>query len=502
MSLNTNLLNRYLSLINKSRVLAGKELLISKELRRYFAKQLIASITIAILTYYLISYVIKLPYLYSITFTTLSLLASFLAPPLAYYIKAIERAHKLELDFKYFVISEGIVLDKRSELLRDLLEVSTWKDVFPDLYREALRLKKLSKMLSIFDAVKAYIKLIKSKEVGRALLDYLFTLSLGGGINWVKEKSDEWLNHIKLLTYSRIRLRTTISVMLAILLGYTPPLVIMLSVIMGSQIIQKALTTTLILSLLAFIVTPRLPRHLSTSSVRLSKEYLLISLIPIISSLMAYLLTSSLTNALMTFSAVGIVSGVIKLRGYLTTLKELGDLPRILALMSEAPLTIVNPLEIFKKALKSSKSKTLKNLGNYVGKDLNTTLRLLRNSLWLSKYLIYIIIKGINAGTLSRERILKLRELILDLIKDIKYALLTNLIVAVIALALPMILSSVSTIAVTGSNHLLYNIITNFNIASIVLYGIYAAYVIFDDPLNMLFSSSSLLMYLISSKVI
>ncbi len=502
MSLSTNLLSKYLSLLNKSRVLAGKELLIGKELTKFLIMQLVSSVIITAFTYYLTSYIIRLHYPYSIISSALSLIISFLAPLFSYYVKAIERAHKLELDFKYFVISEGIVLDKRSELLRDLLEVSTWKDVFPDLYREALRIRKLSKMLSLFDAVKAYIKLIKSKEIGRALLDYIFTLSLGGGINWVKEKSDEWLNHIKLLTYSRIRLRTTLSVMLAILLGYTPPLVIMLSVIMGSHIIQKALTTTLILSLLAFIVTPRLPRHLSTSTIRLSKEYLLTSLIPIISGLITYLLTSSATYALVAFSMIGIVGGAIKLKGYLTTLKELGDLPRILTLMGEAPLTVVNPLEIFKKALKSSRSKIFKNLSNYVGKDLNTTLKLLGNSLWLSKYLIYVIIKGISAGTLSRERILKLRELILDLIKDIKYALLTNLIVAVIALALPMILSSVSTIAVTESSQLLQNTITNFNIASIILYGIYAAYVIFDDPLNMLFSSSSLLIYLISSKVI
>ncbi len=503
MSLKLVIANKYLNLLNKSRVLAGKELLIGDKLRKFLILQLVTASVLAVIAYCVTDYIVKIPNTYSALVIAASVLAPIFAPLINYHLKAFSRAKKLELDFKYFVISEGVILDKKSELIRDLLEVGTWSDVFPDLYKEAIKLKKLSKVLSIFDSVKTYVKLIMSKEVGRALLDYLFSLSLGSGINWVKEKSDEWLNSVRLLAYSKVRLRTTVSIMLAILLGYTPPLVVMLSVIVGTSVMYKALLATLALSMFAFVLTPKLPRHLSTSVVDFKcRTYVITSATPITSALATYFILHSVKYALLTFSIVGLVCGVIKLREFISRVRELSDLPRILSIMSEAPLTIANPLEIFKKALRTSRAKVFKSLSTHIGKDLRASMKALRNSLWLSKYLTYIIIKGISSGTLSRERVLKLRELILDLIKDIKFTLMTNLLVAIISLVLPVILTSVSAIAATQVGYAVKKQVEMFSIASIIIYGMYAGYIVFDDPLNTLLCSASLLTYILSSRVL
>lgn len=414
-------------------------------------------------------------------------LLALLLPILIHLRRALARGRRAEAELTYFIISEGVSTGSAKELIKDLVELGPWSSVFPHLTAEARKLSKFRRLMPIVDAVKTYTKWIRSSKVSRTLTDYLLSLSLGTAPQWLQERTDELISEVRARAAVAIKLRATVAIVLAVLLGYVPPLASMLSLIAGEHLLTTALTLTMCLVPVAFILTPRLPEHLAI--IPRGGRFRVAPLAPIATGATAYLLVKSPSYAIIAASAVGIALGVVKLREYVLTVVEASELPRVISALLEAPLTLANPVAVVKDVMRASRAVTLRGIGRAF--EISRAPQVaLRARLWLSRFVVYVISKSIESGSVSRERLMKLRELVIELVRDFKATLSVNLAIASIAIALPAILALISFLG-TGATPL----ITAYDLVGIVAYSTYATYIVFNDLGNTLLPSSALLTF-------
>lgn len=214
--------NFYVNKINYLRILAGKERLLGRRARSHTVKLVLCSSA----AFFLITHVILSLLNLRVVFTMnphileysaiISAVAGFSWPYVYYYVKARSRGNAVESELKYFIISEGVSTTNASELISDLVSTKDWSHVFPTLSKESIRFLKLRKFMALYDTIRYYTRWITSRWVSKCLTDYMHSLSLGTALEWLQDKTDELINELRSSTQAAIKLRTTVSLILAL----------------------------------------------------------------------------------------------------------------------------------------------------------------------------------------------------------------------------------------------------------------------------------------------
>ncbi|MCD6084858.1 MAG: hypothetical protein J7J20_04880 [Desulfurococcales archaeon] len=496
--------NFYVNKINYLRILAGKERLLGRRARSHTVKLVLCSSA----AFFLITHVILSLLNLRVVFTMnphileysaiISAVAGFSWPYVYYYVKAHSRGNAVESELKYFIISEGVSTTNASELISDLVSTKDWSHVFPTLSKESIRFLKLRKFMALYDTIRYYTRWITSRWVSKCLTDYIHSLSLGTALEWLQDKTDELINELRSSTQAAIKLRTTVSLILAVILGYVPPLMAALSLLVGEEVVVKAFLMTLLATPLSMLLIPKLPCHARITSRILDANIPLALGVACATTAATVLITYVIkdnVNVVLTAATCLLVWGSIKTYCYFRGITEAFELPRLLARISEAPLVISNPCRLFAEILSSSRVRSFKYVGSRFKLDKVNELASELN-LWTSKFVLYVIAKSIINGALTRERTLKLRELILDFTRDIKSLLATNTVIVVMTALLPYIISSISGLATHSLLLGVYSLVTS------VMFSVYASYVVFGDLTNTLLPGMALLMlYLIGGSL-
>jgi len=488
--------NPYIKVLNDLRVLAGEERLLGSHIKRYLVKLIFCSLASAFIPIHAVMSIIKHGSMFFFEASTFayslvpSIFISILWPLIWFAIKAHKRGSSVEKELKYFIISEGMSTTNATELIGDLVSTGEWPHLFPALSRESLKFLKLRKFMALCDTIRYYSRWILSRSVSRCLSDYLHSLSLGTALEWLQDKTDELINELRSSTQAIIKLRTMLSLVLAIVLGYIPPLMTALSILVGEEIVIKALILTLLATPLAMVLTPQLPLHARISS-KIQSKKAAITFISAITGVCTIALLYDLfaydhINLEFIASVCLLAWGVIKTYHYIEGIIEAMELPRILARVSEAPLVTSNPCGLVSEIIIGSKVRTFRKVGaNFKLDKISEAINELK--LWTSRFVLYVITKAISNGSLTRERILKLRELTLDFTRDVKSLLATNTVIIMMVVLLPYIISTISTFA----THTM--IINMYSVIASISFAFYASYVVFDDLTNTLLPGIALL---------
>ena len=195
-------------------------------------------------------------------------------------------------------------------------------------------------------------------------------------------------------------------------------------------------------------------------------------------------------NYVLAASACLIVWGIIKTYHYAEGVIEAMELPRILARVSEAPLVVSNPCRLVSEILASSRVRSFREVGSNFRLDKASEI-INELKLWTSRFVLYVIIKAIGNGSLTRERMLKLRELVLDFTRDIKSLLATNTVIIMMAALLPYMISTISGFATHTT------LVSTYSVVASIMFSLYASYIVFDDLTNTLLPGITLLILLL-----
>jgi hypothetical protein len=478
----------YIDFIQTLRVRSGRERLLGdeavKDIIKLFLKGL-AYITPALLILRLAGA------LNMVTSTIISLFFASVFPILKYLRDSSIRAKHVEREFNYFIVSEDIASDGFCELISDLRNLTEWHEVFPTLAREGERIKVFGNLLTSIDAAKLYIKTMPSKKVRRLLSDYLYALSLGSVREWLRGRSSETLKALSTDSRTITKLRMTLSLIAAVILGYVPPILVGLSTIVGEAILIPALTLTLSILPMIMVALPKQPLHTNAAKTPLDKYTLagiVTGAICLLTGLMIpnyhYLILLSAVS----FLAVGL-RGAVKLG---LSLREGWELPRVLSTYGEAPLIVGNPLSILRDVLLSSKYKPFTEMAKNLTPDkLPKALHNLK--LWISKFVFYTIIKSVYSGSVNKERVINLKSLVLDMLEDVKMVLASSAIIVGMSIALPWLVTTLS-----GLSYISSPLLSIYRLTSPLAYSIFASYVVFDDIKNTLLPGVTILILYLS----
>ncbi len=476
------MLDGYLDKLRDLRVLSGLEYLTK---RRQVALDLMlkagipTSIFSATVTYlFLIGTLNLVEYVTWLTASTA--MSLFLSPLAYYYLRSVDRGRRVESEFKYFLVSCGITSNTTSDLLTKLKTLSKWGSLFPALSRESVKLLSYKRVLPVTEALRLYSTSINSGNVRRLLGEYEVAYSLGITSEWFLDKAFELVDEIKVSTKNIIKARVTVSLIFAVLLGYLPPIAIALALIMGEALLSRFTLVSLLGVAVALAVTPKLPLHLTWT---LPNPRTLIPLLALIPTL-ALLATGYVGTEIAAWVTVVVLGGTGTYRtlSYFRSMREITEVQKLLTLISQLPLTLANPLEVLRETL--SKNKVLKPGEDARDFSISTLAEIsARAKLWLTRYSLFNIYEGIKEGTISKERITFLKELVESFISDLKVMVASNVVIISIALALPLIAGSLASLAP------LTDPLRFYIIASSITYSLYASYVVFNDPLNTLLPS-------------
>ncbi len=404
--------------------------------------------------------------------------------------KARVRAKRIEEEIKYFIISESVIASASPNIIDDLTSLGGLHEIFNQLSRESALLRRLRKLMTTSEVVHLYSKWIKSKFVGNLLSDFVFAQSLGVVKAWLREKGKELLEELRVDSLNRVKFRATISVLFAVLLGYVPPIILALSALMGGGVVTKTLTMTLVLCPVFFLVTPRTPKHFEIHFRELSRKYLIVvtavAVILISKCVTVVLKQSGGMHALFPYLILlGITLtalGLFQVSSMINAVYEARQLSNVLLTIIEAPLSVGNAIAIVKEALNRTNYRVFKELSSKINL-LSAYPGILSNArLWITKFTVYTIMKGLMYGTLNRENLMKLRNLVTEMLREFKLSLSTNAIVVMLAFALPLILNYVGTL---GSASVI-PLTTLYIVISSLVYSSYASYVTFGKLSNTL----------------
>ncbi|GEM_PF-3006490 len=490
------LLNSYLSVMYTLRVQAGMRLSMTNNenknlLLRILFPTLIGGFIIAMDKLVLNASISTFPHAFN---AILELLASsLLLTPMLYILyllaKARARARRIEEEMKYFIISESVIASASPNVIDDLTSLGNLHEIFNQLSRESVLLRRLRKLMTTSEVVHLYSKWIKSRFVGNILSDFVFAQSLGIVKAWLKEKGGELLEELKVDSLNRVKFRATVSILFAVLLGYVPPIILALSALMGGEVVTKALTMTLMLCPMFFLVTPRAPKHFEIFFRKLPRKCLAavaaVIIILIFKCVTAILEQGGEVRVLLPYLIpLGITLtalGLFQVSSMVNAVYEARQLSNVLLTIIEAPLSIGNALAIVKEALSRTNYRVFKELSKV--NLLSAYHSVLSDArLWITKFTMYTIMKGLTYGTLNRENLMKLRNLVTEMLRGFKLSLSSNAMVAILALALPLILNYVGALGSASVSSLT----TLYIIASSLIYSSYASYVIFGKVTNTL----------------
>lgn len=472
------LANRFATTVTNMRALAGLCIDIQKP-KMHVLKNLLSLYFVFVIGSIVMAFVI-LPnsLIYAAVFAFVgSALFSPLLMLVYLWIRARNRGANVERELRYLLVSESVIASGSPNIVDDLKDIHQWGSVFKTLSREAKIIRALRKFMTTHETVRTYVKWLSSDWVRTTLSDYLFSLSLGSHIHWLQTKGNEIIENLKAETVNKIRVRVTISLIVAILLGYVPPLIVAMTAITGSELIMQAILLTLFSIPIAFLVTPKLPLHISVNYE--AKHRLAVIIATIIANVLLFFLGIDLAIITYVAGILLLILGIDGVRDHLSGLLEAKELASLLNVVAEAPLTLANPLSILRKVMNNSSSKVLRDLAT----ELNTyepPKSACRLKLWLSRFSIYTIMRGLRYGALNRESVIKLRELVIETLKELKTALATNVVIVGMAIALPIIMGSLMSFTEETQLTAIYMIVASLT------YSAYTSYVVFNDLTNTL----------------
>ncbi len=491
------LLNNYLSVIYTLKVQAGMKLSMTGNgnknlLLRILLPVPVGGFIIAMNKLTLSALISTLPLILNITLEWIASL--LLLTPIIYVfyllVKARTRAKRIEEEMKYFVISESVVASASPNIIDDLSLLGNLHEIFNQLSRESTLIRRLRKLMTTSEVVHLYSKWIKSKFVENLLSDFVFAQSLGIVRAWLKEKGGELLEELRIDSLNRVKFRATVSILFAVLLGYVPPIILALSALMGGKVVTEALSITLVLCPVFFLVTPRAPKHFEVHFKKLPRRYLIVAVTTIAilvfrCIIMAFVQGFEMRALFPYLVLLGVALtalGLYQVSSMVNAIYEARQLSNVLLTIIEAPLNVGNALTIVKEAFNRTNYGVFKELSNKISL-LSTYPRFLNNArLWITKFTVYTIMKGLTYGTLNRENLMKLRSLVTEMLREFKFSLSTNAIVVTLALALPLILNYVGTLG----NASITPLTTLYIIISSLVYSSYASYVTFGKITNTL----------------
>ncbi len=423
--------------------------------------------------------------------TAFSIVTAALFPYMKYRLLARARGKMLENELTYFIISEAITATDSTELISDVCELTGWEGVFPTLSREGLRLKVYRKFLTLLEAVNLYVKYLPSEFVSRLLSDYVLTVSRGIVGSWLSHTSTELLRKLGGDTKAFTKLRTTTVLVIGILVSYLPTLMFSLSVISGSRHLTSAITLTPLLVIASAAVLPRNTQHLRTY-LKFGRKANLLTYASYGAALYtAYQIFSGSTKVeylVITTSVLFLINGVIGIRRFYGVIYEIYEIPKIIHMFAETPHILINPVSALKDVLSRCKSKSWKGLGANL--DLNSVssgVNMLNS--WLGRYTYYVLTKSMVNGSLSKELLLSLRVITLDMLEDLKQYFVSTVPLIAMSLMVPWLMNSMISLA--GVEALGYG----FHVYLLTIsYSLYVDYVIFNTPKITAVSAATLLL--------
>ena len=410
-------------------------------------------------------------------------IASLIASPgsvlLFYRLLALERGRRIEKELKYLLISESINASASPSLIEDIASAKDVPSIFRSLSAEGRRVHALRKILNIQETARAYSRWISSSWVKAVLSEFLFALRLGTLKSWFMSRGKELIDDIKHDVKTSIQNRIMISLSIAIVLGYTPPLILAMNSLANSSLLESYMLLTLLVLPLAIPLLPKYPHHLKIF--RSYRNRILLIFFAILVLIAFYFFTYSLRISLLSFSLALIVPGLHSTVETFKALKEAKELSSILDALYEASFTDVTSLEIIKEVLNRKKG-----IWNEVSKNFTpflSSIPLEKLRTWISRFSIYTILKGVEYGSVNRESLSKLSELIHESLNEVKTAIASNIVLVVMAVALPYIMYTILTVTSFNFYTLLYMIISSMG------YAFYVSYSLFDDITNTLLPS-------------
>ncbi len=491
-----NYINKYLELIQDLRVKAGLTRAGVRDLKSMLLKYITASVLVVTVLIIVLNYMLGFTVATYVTLTALAIpsaaLTSMMLPYLSYSYIVRVRRKKVEEELAYFIISEAAIYTYSTELVNDLCELSGWEHVFKELVVEGLRLRVFRSFLTVTEAINTYIKYSASKYVNRLLSDYVLALSKGVVNAWLLNTSNELLHKLRGDAKTSIQLRTTISLIAGVLLSYLPSLMVSLSIISGAiEAVPSIFFLATIIPILIFM--PGKTLHLKTlvnnNSIIFKLKNIVIYMVTlfIIPLSLSMLDQPVIKHALLTSSVLLIINGILNLRDFIEVITEVSELPKVISLYAETPYILVNPLKGFKEVLMTCRSRSLRRLGSKLNlNNLKDNLPAIRS--WLGRYTYYIIVRSLVNGNLSKEQLLNLRTLTLDMIEDFKHYIVSLLPLMMMSLIMPWLLTSMATLAnVKLMNYmvLIYVIVT--------WYSLYVDYTLYDSLGNTLITGIAML---------
>lgn len=478
-----NYITIYLELIQDLRVKAGLTRVSTRDLKLTLLKYIVTSVLIVTASITLLSLVLRftvVTYLMLITTTMpVAILTSILMPYLSYSYILRVRWKKIEEELSYFIVSEAATYTHSMELVNDLCELRGWDHVFKELVIEGLRLRLFRNFLTVTETISTYTKYSTSKYVNKLLSDYVLALSKGVVNSWLLSTSNELLYKLRSNTKALTQLRTTISLVIGILLSYLPSLMISISIISGITEVHPPLFTVITL-IPILIFMPGKTLHLKTFNnsspiIKLKNIVIYVVTLFIIPMLLSTLEQLTTKNVLLASAALLIINGVYNLRDFIEILVEISELPKVISSYAEAPYILVNPLKGFKEVLITCRSRSLRELASDLNlNNLKDRLPIIKS--WLGRYIYYIIVKSLVNGSLSKEQLLNLRTLTLDMIEDFKHYIISLLPLMMMSLMMPWLLTSMVALAnvrLTNYIVLIYIVITG--------YSLYVDYILYDS---------------------
>lgn len=486
-----SLLRNYVEGLQVLRVKAGLTIVSRGKLLKSLIKELLIYSTFlgSLLTFLTIIYDLNTLYTVYILIPSITFLT--LLPHLKYRFLARSYSKALENELTYFIISEAVTLTNSTELINDICELGDWGEVFPNLSRSGLRLNVYKKFLTLLESVNHYIKYVSSEFISKLLSDYILAVSRGMINSWITHTSTELLRKLGSDAKTLIKLRTTTVLVIGILLSYLPTLIFSLSVITGEESLTSTVILMPILTVFTILFLPRNVQHLRIYLKFGMAKKLLTYTSYLMILFTAYYMFSHPANAkylILATAAVVLTNGLLGLRKFYEVIKEVYEIPKIIYMFAETPYILINPLKALKDVLSSCRSKSLRELS--IKLDLNkasSSVEILNS--WLGRYTYYVLIKSLINGSLSKEQLLSLRILTLDMLDDIKQYLVSALPLIMMSLMMPWFMISMTVLAgVKATDYGFYIYLLTMT------YSIYVDYVVFTTPKITLVSAMTLLL--------
>lgn len=413
-------LSRYSELLNYIRVSSGKPRLEPGKLLRYATKTSSIPVLLVSLVLYATSKTFHSDFLlyFTIPATVLVFLLAPLASELLSYVSYVKN---LKEELAYFVIIEGV--SPGDDLVKDLEEESEHACSFlPRLSNEYSRLKLFTKFFPGVKGIKEYV-VRAPKPTRKLLLEYLVARESADFGTWIYSKFQETLRELKTSAKNSLELKTILSITTTIFNGLAPPLMALVAVLSGREVLY--IYPIMAIPGLALAVSEGLtPRLLKISSecgkIRkaVAAAALSVFLAPLVGT----------RNSILVAGILLLLFGAIATARFITAYAGIISLPsKLLSLADKVPYSH-NPVELVEESLVKPRSYSV-----------------------FASLCYYMLLRSVRLGSINTARIIAFKDIVEELFSLVKQSIIVRALVIATALFLPHILnSSASLVAAAG----------------------------------------------------